>query len=361
MFPSSPEALTVEWLRGVFAAEGIQSDALLDVTSLRIGTGLIGENYRLTLTWEGEPPPGAPSTLVAKLPASDPTSRATGVGLRNYEREVRFYREVASDVGIRVARSYATEWDSESGDFLLLLEDLSPGVVGDQLLGCTVAEAEVVIDVASAFHGSNWESTRLADFGTWMNGPADEERAGQTTVLWTMALPQFLERHQGKLTDDELSLAERFGPRLASWLLRRDAPLTVVHGDFRIDNMLFGSSGSVPWMVPVDWQTPALGPAVADVAYFLGASLMPEDRSANEERLVRRWWDGLPDHARSSYDWDRAWADYRSLCFSGVVMGVVASFLTPQTERGDAMFFAMASRHLRQALELDAESLLPTD
>ena len=39
-------------------------------------------------------------------------------------------------------------------------------------------------------------------------------------------------------------------------------------------------------------------------------------------------------------------------------MAVIASMIVEQTERGDAMFIAMASRHAAQALDLGLEALL---
>jgi hypothetical protein len=360
--PAGPDDLSTNWVRTCLLEAGVDAQSLLSVTSERIGTGLVGENYRLTLTWDGPVPDDAPTTLVAKLPASDPTSRATGIALRNYEREVRFYAEVASTVPTRLARCFGASWDEGDGSFVIVLEDLAPGEVGDQLRGCTVEQAETAIDVAAAIHSSHWGSPQLETYSTWMSVPADDERAALLEMMWTAAWPQFLERHPDKLGADERSLAEHLGGGLRGWLTGRSAPLTLTHGDFRIDNMLFGrgdgatSGGS--WMVPVDWQTPGVGPGMADVSYFLGASLLPEDRRAHEQRIVRRWVESLTGRGVSGLVEDDCWNDYRRFSFGGAIMGVVASMLTQQTERGDAMFFAMTSRHLRQALDLDAAEFL---
>lgn len=358
-FPASIEEVSVEWLRACFDANGILGAQLLDFETARIGTGLIGDSYRLQFSWIGERPMAAPASLVLKLAALDPTSRATGIGLRNYEREVRFYRDVARSTGIRLARAWAAEWSVDDGTFALLLEDLSPAVVGDQLRGCSVADAETVIDVAAQLHACHWQSAALEPFSDWMSVQADGERAQQLQMLWTLAWPAFVDRHAHRLGASEQAAAEKFGAVIARWVQDRQPPYTLVHGDFRIDNMLFGRDSDGPWVVPVDWQTPGVGPGVGDVAYFLGASLLPGDRQAHEERLVRRWHERLVAHGVRDYDWATCWASYRSLCWGGAVMGVVASMLTPQTERGDDMFFAMASRHLRQALDLDALSALP--
>lgn len=357
--PTNPRDIDRAWLRSCLESNGMSAAGLEGFSYEPIGTGLIGDSYRLTLTWGNEAVHGAPVTLVAKMAASDPTSRATGIGLRNYEREVRFYREVAPVMPIRLAKCWAAEWTQSDGLFVLLLEDLSPAVVGDQIRGCSLSQAEAVVDMAAAFHASNWDGPALASFSSWMSTPADTERAHQLAGLWSMAWPQFLSRHDARLTDGEKATAERFGLSIAPWALARQSPATLVHGDFRTDNMLFGGSADEPWVVPVDWQTPGIGPGIGDVAYFLGASLLPDDRQRHEVQLVRRWFDGLVARGVTDYQWDNCWTEYRRLAFGGAVMGVVASMLTPQTERGDDMFFAMASRHLRQAIDNESVSLLP--
>lgn len=352
--PSTSEELTPGWIAGVLRNGGLDIQFEPEVAAVRIGTGLVGQSVRLSLTWPDEV--NAPESLVAKLPSPDPTSRATGVGLRNYEREVRFYTEVAAHTPVRLARCWAAEIDSATGDFVLLLEDLAPGEVGDQMRGCSVAEAEVVIDIAAAIHAGWWNHPRLAEFGEWMSGPADAERGEQMVGLWSMAWPLFLDRHGSRLGPDAVASIERFGRSIGSWVQNRSAPFTLTHGDFRVDNMMFGPAPE-RWMVPVDWQTPAIGPGIGDVAYFLGASLVVQDRREHEERLVRRWYANVAA-VDPTYRWDTCWRDYRLLAFGGVVMAVAASMLTQQTTRGDEMFFTMASRHLTAALDLSAHDLL---
>lgn len=356
---TSPDEIDVHWLAAMFETHGINSGDLRGFVANRIGTGLIGDSYRLQLDWGSEPPIGAPSTLVVKMAAADSTSRATGVALRNYEREVRFYRYVAPTLPVRVARCWAAEWDPADGLFLLLLEDLSPAVVGDQVAGCSLAQAEAVMDMAARMHATHWGGSSLDAFAEWISLPADHDRALQLAGLWSMAWPLFLSRHGARITDVERATAESFGESIAPWILDRTGPNTLVHGDFRIDNMLFGGPDAQPWVVPVDWQTPGIGPGIGDVAYFLGASLLDVDRRIHEERLVRRWFDRLVEHGVRNYVWADCWTEYRKLCFGGVVMGVVASMLTPQTDRGDRMFLAMATRHLRQAVDHESLSLLP--
>jgi hypothetical protein len=108
----------------------------------------------------------------------------------------------------------------------------------------------------------------------------------------------------------------------------------------------------------VDWQTCAHGTALADVAYFIGAGLLEDDRRECERDLVRRYHDGLIAVGIEGYDWDQCWIDHRRSTFAGLIMAVAASMLVERTDRGDEMFMAMAHRHARHALDLDAPALL---
>ena len=349
VFPTSPDELTPDWL-GPRLAPG---RVLRAVAHDGIGTGQMAMSLRLTLDWES-PADDLPATFVAKVPSADPTSRATGMATGAYAKEHLFYREIAPSTRARTARCVVNEFDVESQEFLLVLEDLAPARVGDQLKGCSVEQAEIAIDVAAALHASWWESPRLSELESWMGGAPTAERQAQMDMLWALGWAQFLERHEPKFSPQERDLAERFGAGLSAWMGGRTGPITVVHGDFRIDNMLFGAD----WMVPVDWQTTTLGEGVSDVAYFLGASLLPSDRRLHEERLVHRWCHGVAERGVVTPAWNDVWDRYRRYSFSGFLMAVVASFLTQRTDRGDEMFWVMASRHLAQARDLDAGALL---
>jgi aminoglycoside phosphotransferase (APT) family kinase protein len=152
-------------------------------------------------------------------------------------------------------------------------------------------------------------------------------------------------------------LCERFIPRLHAYLADRPGRWTVAHGDYRLDNLLFGTRAGGSPVAVVDWQTVAHGPGIADLSYFLGAGLLPAARQTHEHDLVRSYHAGL-DAGGVSIDWDDCWRDYRRHTFAGLVMAVAASMLVEQTDRGDDMFMAMANRHGRHALDLEAEALL---
>ena len=143
----------------------------------RVGTGQVGMSVRYRLSYAERAPAGAPASVVAKLPSPDDVSRATGVQLRNYEREVAFYRGVAATVDIRTPHCYHADWDADSGDFVLVLEDLAPAVQGDQIAGCSVVEARIVLDELAKLHAPRWADPA----STTSSGSAAARRATAPT------------------------------------------------------------------------------------------------------------------------------------------------------------------------------------
>jgi hypothetical protein len=353
---SDPALVTPDWLTEVLRDGGHlpSGGRVTKVEGRRVGTGQVGQNIIFSVSYEGG---SGPASLVAKLPSPDPVSRATGVALRNYEREVRFYQEVAGTVRIRTPRCYHADVDLDSGDFVLLLEDLSPAVPGDQVAGCSVEEAALAMQELARLHGPRWEDPAL-DSIEWLSRRTPES-GQQVQAMYQAVWPGFVERFGGALTTEALALAERFGGSLAAWLSEREGPATVTHGDYRLDNMLYGTAAGGYPLAVVDWQTPGHGPGAADAAYFLGAGLPVEERRAHEDALLRIYHDALQEEGVTDYPWEQCREDYRAYTFSGVLMAVVASMIVGQDERGDAMFTAMATRHLAHAIDLRADELLP--
>ena len=131
----------------------------------------------------------------------------------------------------------------------------------------------------------------------------------------------------------------------------------LVHGDYRLDNMLFGEPGADRPLTVVDWQTVTWGPAMTDVAYFLGCALPDDVRRDNYDALLRAYHDALRPDAALSLDDVRE--GVRRQSFFGVMMAIVSSMLVERTERGDEMFMVMLRRHSQHVLDTDALAILP--
>ena len=341
----TPEGLTDAWLSSV-----LKTDVRVH-NSTRIGDGLVGMNIRLELDSDGS----VPGSLIAKMPSPDPTSRATGIALRNYEREVCFYLEVAPTVDIRVARCYHADWQADSGDFVLLMEDLSPATQGNQITGCDAAQARTAVLELAKLHGPRWNDPALDDI-EWLSKRTGND-SEQLAMLWSMFLPGFNNCYGGYLSADATDLINRFGPRIAGWVDGRESANTVTHGDYRLDNLMFASpQGGAP-IAAVDWQTPGHGLGITDVSYFLGAGPLPAQRRLIEHDLVDEYGQALADYG-VAVDSEHLWMQYRRDAYAGIVMSVIASQIVGSNDRSEAMFAAMATRHAQHALDLKSESLL---
>src|SRR4051812_45424140 len=184
------EELTSEWLAEALSREV----ASFEVE--RIGTGQMSLSYRVTLD-------GADSVVV-KLAATDQTSRATGLGLGIYEREVRFYRELAPALRSgALANCHAAAIDSTGEWFTLVLDDVAPALQGDQIAGCSVVQARLALRALAEIQAPLLADPKLADTG-WLEreSPLDQALMGQL-------LPAFLERYDGRIAPEHAEVCER--------------------------------------------------------------------------------------------------------------------------------------------------------
>jgi hypothetical protein len=347
----TPSDLSADWLADVLAAAG--GGARIEAFSVEsIGTGQMSQTYRVRLTWVGDAASSAPASVVLKLAAEDEMSRNTGVGIGLYEREVRFYQEVAPRLGEPVVPCHLAELDPASGFFTLLLQDAMPAEQGDQIAGCTVAEVLMAARGLARLHAPVWEEPAL-ERAPWLNQPEI-----LTQPLIESLLPSFLERYSEGVADEHRALVERFVPRLDAWLAVRPRPWSLVHADYRLDNLLFGRPGSPQALSVVDWQTVGWGPPLLDAAYLVAGSLTPELRRAHEQDVLRAYHAELRAAGVDGFPWEACWLEYRRTAFHGVLMAVVASMMVERTPRGDHMFMTMLARHAQQVLELRAEELI---
>jgi len=350
---TNPEQLELEWLAAVLNNSGAiePGQQLRGFKFEEIGTGQMSNSFRLFL--ELEPEAKRQVTIVAKLPSHDEGSRAAGSSLQIYAVEVNFYKSFAAQLPIRTPHCYYSNIADNGVDFVLLLEDLSPAVQGDQLVGCTIDQARLAVLEAAKLHVPHMGDPMLESLG-WLNRESGEM---DLTQLVPALYPEFRKRYEDSIETAILDMGERFMAAVSSYY-EKPGPLTMVHTDYRLDNMLFGTDAGGPPIAVVDWQTVSLGNPMGDIAYFIGAGLTTSDRRQNEEDLVREYHASLINAGIENYSWEQCWKHYRLYAFAGFHMAVMASMLVERTERGDEMFRVMAERHGHQILDLASEELL---
>ncbi len=324
-----------------------------DVRAEAVGTGQMADCWRCHLEYDRKH--AGPGSVIVKLPSSDPLSVETAVALRNYEIEVSFYVQLSGELDVKTPACYHASLDPGGANFILVLEDVAPSRQGDQLAGCSTDEAFLAVSELPGLHAPLWGSDRLQTLD-WLHrsGPGTE---GALPALVRALHTGFVARYHEWVDPEVLATAERLMERLDVFDSVKPGPWTVTHGDFRLDNLLFPPAGTPQRVDVVDWQTASHGPAVADLSYFLGASLEPARRAAVETDLVRAYQERM-GAAGIDIGWNALWESYRRYSLGGLIMAIAASMLVRRTPRGDDMFMAMANRHGRHAIDLEALELL---
>ncbi len=352
MVAHRPDMIDVQWMTNALRQAGAIRDAsVIDIAQRRVGTGQVGMNVIFALTYDTDPGPDAPGSVVGKFASPDEMSRATGIATDTYMRETRFYRHIYPTISMRVPRPYLVEEnpDTTTGEFVILMEDMTPAVQGDQLTGCDAATAELAVRELAGLQAPWWNNPALADH-TWLQFRNDEGLANLQmfyNVLW----PGFWAAYGPELPDYAHGVGSAFTERLTAYVSPR-GPETITHGDYRLDNMLFGTVAGGPPITVVDWQTPGRGLGVSDAAYFIGTSVLETQRAGLEADLIRAYREALVAGGVRGYSYDDCFADYRSTILSGFLMAVIASQIVATDQRGHDMFLAMARRSVIAAHEL---------
>ena len=340
---SNPSQIDASWLTQVLQKNypGSQVNSL---QAESIGTGQVGENVRFALSGEG-----VPNSIVGKFPSLDPVRKQTGIMQRNYVREVFFYQTLQSQVSIQTPEIFHADIDLESHEFVLLMEDLSPGVQGDQLAGCSADQAALALEQLAHLQGPKWGDSELAQIELLGGGSAREDTQ-MLTGLYQNLMPGYLSRYAARLSEAEVRATEQLLEILPDYQkVYQNQPPVLIHVDYRLDNMMFG--GPYPLTV-VDWQSLTMGCPLNDASYFMGTSLTPEVRDSEERALLRLYLEVLSSYG-ITLSFDQAFLYYRNYAPAGMIMALIASMIVGETERGNDMFMAMAKRSIAMAQSLE--------
>ena len=347
-----PEGLTAAWIEAALSPSFPGVD-INDFSLEPVGTGQIGATYRLSPQYSASSPEG-PAQLIIKCPPLEAAARAVAEGTRSYKIEIEFYRILAPRIDVRVPRFWDAMYDETTGDYLLLMDDAAPAFQGDQLRGCSAEQAQAAIAEIVGLHSACWNQPNV-DLFPWIR------RSGKILRTELMAdldavVERYFDHFRGLLGPATESLSTHLPELLRLYALTDFEPKSVVHGDFRVDNLLFYADGSRP--IIVDWGGIAAGAPVADISYFIGGSLEPEERRSAEHRLVRDYLDALLAQGIGDLSWEECWRQYAMHAVNGLTMAVLAPLSVKRTERGDRMFILMAERHAQQIQDLGTFDLL---
>ncbi len=341
--PRSLDELTPAWLTSALTESGILKGANvqhIDSEVLGVGAGFMGDILRLKLTYD-KIEPGAPVSLIAKIPTSVRKNRSLGLLGDVYGNEIEYYESIGNRMNIGVPRCYYSARDKigipkdkrierlERGKdapvwfiaiwssislfflrfsrrrFILLLEDLSHLRVGDQVDGCVINEAHRALTTIAKVHAQFWNSEELNELDFVMPMGIGAE-----------VVQKFFQRH---IPDDQSGLSGRLSDKNSlqlNWLGKNGAALsrvlsassfTLVHRDFRLDNLFFSDEDDE--IVLFDWQMPSIGVPGYDVAYFLSAMNLEKLGLTEVSSLLDHYYSalleqGVKNYARERLQWE---------------------------------------------------------
>jgi len=334
--PGSPDEVTARWLSEVLSRP--EDPVVVDAVEVTpIGTGQTGATYRIATRY-GSAPAGLPDSFVVKLPAQDDAVRER-VAL-SYRSEHAFYTEVAETVAVPVPRCYHCALADDGAEFVLLLADMAPAQQGDQIRGCTHLEAESAATALAGLHGPRWcDPAWLSFAGTVMPKP-DEAGARGLGDITRLAASTTIEKLGTRMTAADRATVLESAELIADWLLGAGERFSILHGDYRADNLLFGAGR----VAVVDWQTLGVGLPARDLAYFLGTSVTPGERAEHEQALVGAYHRALCGFGVADYDAETCWEDYRFGMLQIPLITTLGFAFSAATERGDDMALAMLER-----------------
>ena len=364
--PTTSGEVTAGWLTEVLRTSGAiggevsVADAVVD--SGRAGVGFMGEvaSVRLTYAATGDCGTGSddqavgPAAVVVKFPTPSPEIRAMMHPTRIYEREHRFYRELSGETPLRTPLIHHVTCepaaDPMDEQYLLVMEDFSHLTLGDQVSGVSPDQAAAALVGLGTHHARFWHGNGLeqADFIPIINGPLNQ--AGGP--IYTASLPGFLEAFGNEIKPELQAFVDGYAeerPRIIDDLA--DMPRTLVHFDYRADNIFFDDEGGI---AVIDWQAISQGGGAADVGYFLSQNLGIDVRRAYEDDLLGVYHDALVAGGVTGYDLATLRRDYRIGIECGWIIPVLAvGSLDFSSDRAVALWTEVLAR--TQAALLDHE------
>lgn len=345
-FPRRAEDLTAGWLEEQLGTEvrDFRSD------QIAVGVGLIGSLHRIHLDGDG------PASVVAKFPVEDPITRDhVATPLRAYQTEVGYYRD--GETTFARPRVHAAEIDEGTGDFVLLLEDLDGLRSEDQLGGCSIEDARLVLAELARHHAHHAVHGGPAA-RPWLVRFDDPVRQQVVAGMTGQSVAPFLAGFGAGLDGDLRQLVEGLGSTIPTFMaIHKEPNVTVAHCDVRLDNMFFG--GADRPVVLLDWQLAGIGGIAYDVAYFLSQSLTTGERRVHERSLVDGYFDALRAQG-CPLDEDAFWIDYRrtlAFCISYAV--TVGGQVDLANERARVLCHDILDRAVAAISDHDALAVWP--
>jgi len=356
--PASPKDITSEWLAHALKVGGVirgSAVAFLEIETIGEGQGISGDLVRLRPSYETFDE-AAPLSIIAKISGNDPVAAPNHWSAGADPPELRFYRELAGRTPLRTPRLYHGEVNVECRTNILLLEGLSPSRVGNPVEGCSDEEEEFAVASLARFHAQWWGDPEL-ESADWPDSLAVVgARAGR---FYRERADRFIDKFGNDLSDDMKELVVELAAKIDFIHERLSRPpMTMIHGDFQLQNLFFQESEKGLEMTVIDWKEISLGRGPYDLAVFFGCYARNTGKS--EIDLVDAYHHALVESGVTGYSFEECLEDYKFAmlrCLSRVVNLMGLLDLSGEHER--ARMRIRLERACQAVVELGAPALRP--
>ena len=347
------------WLTASLAArlaDGVAVESF-SVETIGTGVGLMGLLYRLTIEYSGDRRGEAPQTVIVKLPVLIDATREVALAYGFYKKEVAFYRDLAGETPLGTPEVYFGAHDIDTDNFVLVMQDLGHLRAADQIAGCERDDAVAAVAALARHHAAFWNDPRLAsDELAWIPFGSDAPIPEGVVQGFASAWEPFVDFIGADLSP-EIKAVGDWLPGAARDLLTvpEGHPVTIAHGDYRLDNLFFDEARTV---TALDWQITTKNVGGYDFAYFVSQSLSVADRRQHLDALVETYLSTLAD-AGVVYPVDQFWFDVRRTLLFCLAYPVQCMALDLTDPRAAELVRDMTDRSSSAILDMGALELLP--
>lgn len=318
------------------------------------GTGMMSEVARLVLSYDGASD-DLPTSFIAKYASQNETNRGIALQYNLYERETRYVSELDPLTLARTPKAFVCE---RQGDrFLILMEDMVDYEVGSQVKGADLPKSETAVDELAKLHSAFWNQVEELD---WVPHIANSYHADNMRQLGILGFDGAIKKFPQLIPDHIRAIREDFHAAVPNLQAFMDTPpVTLVHGDYRMENLLYGCQPGHDPVAVIDWQGPLLARGLNDVALFLGQSTKTSIRRTHEKRLLERYLRSLKAGGVDGLKFESVWEDYRrTVLYNWLYVIVVAGTLDSSNEKTYAWMSEMLKRQIAAMEDLQVLPLL---
>ena len=371
--PQNASEVTAQWMQKALVAGGASDlPPIKEIVLKEIddgGVGIMGALMRCHLIYR-EHNPAAAETVILKLPSGRPKNLRMSKRLGLHKREYDFYRLAAPSTPVRSPTLLYGDFETSTDRFVLVLEDLRGMQMVSQFDGAGPEQAKRAIRAIARMHGTFWNRTEQPPLIGFHDALAPKRRAFVQFIYLANLVPAF-ERFGSFFSDEIRRLAEAYGPRIAHHIGQVAAgPKTLIHGDFRLDNIFFADDAGTVEHDPfergregvalIDWQLSGLSSPLYDVTYFLASSVTTDVRRQIEREALEEYTGIICDMGVQSFTLDDCWRLYRENMLGRLLtLVLVCGGLDPGDDRGRQLVEVGLQRNLAAIEDLDAAEFLP--